>query len=440
MGEKKKNLYRGSENITRRKFIVGSVTSITAVTIIPRYVLGGPGFIAPSDKITVAFIGTGKQSQGPLGNNFLKLDECRIVAASDVHKDKLLAFKTKVEKSYAEKSDKSSYKGCDTYSDFREIIGRRDIDAVVIATPDHWHAIPSILAAQAGKDIYCEKPLSLTIAEGRAMVKAVRKHKRVFQTGSMQRSNEKFHRAAELVRNGYIGQLKRIMVSVGGPPTECNHPAEPIPQGLDWNMWIGPAPETSYSPAYAPPVTANEWPRWRFCEKFGGGGLADWGAHMFDIAQWALDMDASGPVEVYPPDEKNFKSLTYRYKNGLTMVKEGWGRGNAVMFEGQEGTIEVSRQALTVPDKLINKQLGPNDKKLYESRNHYLDWLNAIKKRSLPIADVETGHRTATIASLGNIALKLGRPLKWNPLKEEFERDKQANSMRSREMRKPWKI
>jgi predicted dehydrogenase len=430
-----------SENSTlmmkRRKFLQTSLLSAAAFTIVPRNVLGGTGYIAPSDQITLGFIGIGKQANGVLAKHFLSIPECRIIAGSEVDKEKLNAFKEKVETSYAEANAKSTYKGCDIYKDFREIINRKDIDAVVIATPDHWHAIPAILAAQAGKDIYCEKPLSLTVKEGRAMVKAVRKHKRVFQTGSHQRSMEYFHRAAELVRNGYIGEIKKILVSVGGPPTECAQPAEKIPESLDWDMWLGPAPDTPYSSAFAPPITDKSWARWRFCEKFGGGLMTDWGAHMFDIAQWALNMDDTGPVDIYPPDE-NRKHLTYKYKNGLPMIREQWMEGNAIRFKGSEGTIEVSRQFLNLPENLKDKQLGPNDTRLYNSRNHYLDWLNAIKKRSMPICDVEIGHRTATICNIGNIAYKVGRPLKWDPKKEEFEKDPVANSMLSRPMRGQW--
>jgi predicted dehydrogenase len=436
-------LFRGLLMATRRKFIRTSILSAAGFTIVPRSVLGR-GFIAPSDQITIGFIGTGKQSHGPLGKNFLNRQACRIVAACDVDSAKLKAFKEFVETSYTQKYKESGtpYKGCTTYRDVRELINNKEIDAVVIVTPDHWHAIPTILAAEAGKDIYCEKPLSLTISEGRAMVDAVRAHKRVFQTGSMQRSMETFHVAAQLVRNGYIGDIKRIVVSVGGPPTACAQEPKPVPKELDWDMWLGPAPETPYSPVFAPPfeeLKGSGSPGWRFCEKFGGGRMADWGAHMFDIAQWVLDMDKSGPVEVHPPDDKQYKVLTYRYKNGIPMVRDDFGKGNAVRFEGSEGTIDVSRKTLDLPEKLKGKELGPKDKKLYYSRDHYMDWLNAIKNRSVPICDVETGHRTATVCQIGNIAYKLGRPLKWNPEQERFEKDDEANRMRKREMREPWK-
>ncbi len=420
---------------TRRTFIRNSFAALAGITIVPRRVLGGPGFIAPSDRITLGYIGTGKQARGTLFQRFVAIPETQIVAGCDVDSQKLQAFRQDVASYYASQTDQSTYQGLATYADYRELLADPTIDAVIVATPDHWHALPAIEACEAGKDVYCEKPLSLTIAEGRAMVDAAEKHQRVFQTGSMQRSMENFHRAAELVINGYIGNIQRVVVSVGGPPDACDQPPEPTPAYLDWNFWLGPAPARGYSSYFAPPLEWDGWARWRYCGDYGGGGMTDWGAHMFDIAQWALGMDNSGPVKVTPPDGKDYPVLTYEYAGGIPMTREDFGRGNAIRFVGSEGTIEASRSFLDVPDRLTDQKIGENEIHLYHSRDHYRDWLNAIKDRTKTICPAEVGHRTATVCSIGNIAYELGRPLRWNPEKEKFKGDREANAMLSRESR-----
>ena len=424
---------------SRRKFLKRSVSALAAVTIVPRYVLGGPGYTAPSDKINLGFIGTGKQGLG-LGKRFLELDDIQLVAASDVDQSKLERFRKVVEGFYAEKSGKSSYQGCTIHEDYGNLLSWQDVDAVVIATPDHWHAKQVIEAAKAGKDIFCEKPLSHTIKEGRAMVKAVRKYNRILQTGSMQRSREDFRKACELVRNGYIGEIKNIKVSVGDPAIPCDLPAEPVPDGLNWDKWLGPAPERAYNAIICPPITDDSWAMWRKYKEYGGGIFSDWGAHMFDIVQWGIGMDDSGPVEITPPDGKNLPHLTYRYANGITMTHENFGKGHAVMFEGSEGTIEISRRFFnSKPKNLTNQKIKSGEVHLYNSKNHYVDWIQSIRSRKAPICDVETGHRTATICHLGNIAYELKRPLRWDPVKEKFTDDKEANGLRTKKMRKPYK-
>ena len=420
---------------TRRAFFRTSLAALAGITIVPRRVLGGPGFVAPSDRITLGYIGTGRQARGTLFKKFIAIPEAQIVAGCDVDSQKLQAFQQDVASYYAEQNDQNDYQGLATYADYRELLANPEIDAVVISTPDHWHALPSIEACEAGKDVYCEKPLSLTVAEGRAMVNATEKHGRVFQTGSMQRSAENFHRAAELVINGYIGDIQRVVVSVGGPPDACDQPTEPVPAHLDWNFWLGPAPARGYNSFFAPPLDWDGWARWRYCGDYGGGGMTDWGAHMFDIAQWALGMDDSGPVKVTPPDGKEYPMLTYEYANGIPMTREDFGRGNAIRFVGSEGTIEVSRSFLDVPGQLTDQKIGENEIHLYRSRDHYRDWLNAIRDRTKPICPAETGHRTATVCSIGNIAYELGRPLRWNPKKEKFKGDREANGMLSRASR-----
>ena len=425
---------------SRRKFIKRSISAIATVTIVPRYVLGGTGFTAPNDKINLGFIGTGKQGLG-LGKRFMELDDIQIIAGSDVDQLKLDRFQKVAEAFYAKKSGKSKYKGCAVHEAYDQVLSMSGLDAVVVATPDHWHAQPVIEAARAGKDIFCEKPLSHTIKEGRAMVDAVRKNNRILQTGSMQRSRDDFRKACELVRNGYIGEIKNIKVSVGDPAVDCDLPEAPLPKEVNWDKWLGPAPYRAYNPIICPPISHDGWAMWRKFKEYGGGIFSDWGAHMFDIVQWAIGMDNSGPVEITPPDGKDVPYLTYRYANGITMTHEDFGRGHAVMFEGSEGTIEISRGFFeSDPKNLVKKKLKSGDVHLYKSENHYKDWIQSIRSRKAPICDVETGHRTATICHLGNIAYQLKRPLQWDPEKEKFINDSKANKLRTKKMRKPYKV
>lgn len=441
-GKKKEHVEKKVNNagISRRKFLGNIALATTGAMIVPRHVLGGKGFTAPSDRINIGYIGVGRQTRGGLTGWFLERDDAMVVAGCDVDSLKLDYFLNRVNDFYAEKTGRSGYSDCTGYRDFMELLGREDIDAVVIVTPDHWHGVQGVMALESGKDVYCEKPLSLTIKEGRAMVDATRKNERVLQTGSMQRSYDGFRRAAELVTNGYIGEIEKVVVSVGGPPDSCSDlKSQPVPDYLDWNMWLGPAQLTYYNEYYAPHIDWNGWARWRYCDRFGGGAMTDWGAHMFDIAQWALGMDDTGPVEVNPPDGKEYPVLTYKYAKGIPMVRDDFGMGNAVRFIGSEGTIDVSRSELKVPDNLENQQIGGNDARLYHSEHHYLDWLQAIRNRTRPICDVEVGHRSATVCTIGNIAYKLDRPLRWDPENEQFMNDEEANSMLHRTYRGPWR-
>ncbi|MFC1635693.1 Gfo/Idh/MocA family oxidoreductase [Planctomycetota bacterium] len=426
------------KQVSRRHFIknvVGTAAASMAFPyLVPASALGGAGATAPSDRITLGFIGAGKQSKH-LMRSFLNSPGTHVLAACDVDKLKLARGKKIVEDHYASKSG-GSYKGCDVCGDFREILARDDIDAVVISTPDHWHAITVIQSAEAGKDIYCEKPLSQTIAEARAMVNAVRRYGRVFQTGSMQRSDWHFRLGCELVLNGYIGELKHVTVSVGGPAGNPPLPAQPVPDYLDWDMWLGPAQWRPYNEELSPHLSWDGFPNWRNNSRFGGGGMTDWGAHHFDIAQWGMGMDESGPVEIIPPDGKDIKVLTYKYASGVTMTRD---RADGVLFTGTKGTVETNRGRLrTSPESLKDQKIGPNEIHLYESRNHYVDWLDAVRKRSKPICDIETGCRSVSVCHLGNIAYKLGRPLKWDPKREVFVGDSDANRLLSRPMRSPW--
>jgi len=434
-----KNEQDGKNVISRRSFIK-QASVISSFMIVPRFVLGGKGFIPPSDLISIGFIGTGKQAFG-LKKAFQDTNEVKIIAAADVYGSKVKQFASEVNQYYATQASQSQYGGCATYGDFRGLLARKDIDAVVIAVPDHWHSVIAILAARARKDIYCEKPLSLTIKEGRAMVNESRKHKRVFQTGSMQRSWPEFRQAVELVRNGYIGDIRTIKVNVGGPPVPYNLPAEPIPVDLNWEFWLGPNAPQVYNHNLAPSLTDDFWAHWRDYKEFGGGYVTDWGAHMFDIAQWALDMDGSGPVKITPPD-KDHQFLTYEYANGITMTHEPTQGDNFCEFTGTKGTVWVARGKLvTTPDAALkDKVIGANEKHVYKSEDHYKDFLQAIRKRTKPVADVEIGHRTATVCNLGNIAYRLKRPLRWDPVKEAFINDDEANKLTGREMKKEWRV
>ncbi|RYY22578.1 MAG: Gfo/Idh/MocA family oxidoreductase [Chitinophagaceae bacterium] len=423
--------------ISRRKFL-GQAAILSGVVIIPRHVLGGKGFTAPSDKITLGFIGTGKQSIG-LANNFMKLENTQLVAACDVYQAKLQNFITKADAFYTSKSGQGAFKAVKAYEDFRALLAEKDINAVVIVSPDHWHAVQAIQAAEAGKDIYCEKPLSLTVKEGRAMVRAARKHDRVFQTGSMQRSWPEFRQTAELIRNGYIGEIKTVKVSVGGPPLPYDLPKEELPKGLNWDMWLGPNEYVHYNNQLAPAIDANIWARWRYYKGLGGGDLTDWGAHMFDIVQWSLDMDSTGPVEIIPPNGADVQHLTYKYSNGITVTREDFGKNHAVRFIGTKGQLDVQRGKLETSDPaLVTKVIGPDEIRVYNSTNHYIDFIDAIRSRKKPVCDIEIGHRSATVCNLGNIALEVNRPLKWNPHKEKFRGDKEANQLLGRKLRPEW--
>ena len=426
--------------LNRRRFL-GKAAGATAAVIGFPYVvtssaLGKAGSVAPSNRITMGFIAAGKQSQH-LMSSFLNSPGTHVLAACDVDKLKLERGKKIVEDHYANKNG-GTYKGCKTYGDFRELIARDDIDSVVISTPDHWHAITVIQSAKAGKDIYCEKPLSQTIAEARAMVDAVRRYGRIFQTGSMQRSDWHFRLGCELVLNGYIGELQHVTVGVGGPPEDKPLEAQPVPDYLDWEMWVGPAQWRPYNSELSPHLSWDGFPHWRYHSSFGGGGMTDWGAHHFDIAQWGMGMDESGPVEIIPPDGKDYKVLTYKYKTGVTMTRDN---ANGVLFTGTKGSVEVNRGHIrTSPEELKDRQIGPNEKHLYESKNHYTDWLDAVRNRTKPICDIETGCRSVSVCLLGNIAYELGRPLKWDPDKEVFVADSEANRLLSRPMRSPWHL
>ncbi len=427
---------KNTTGISRRKFVTRTALSLGAISIIPRHVLG-QGFTPPSDKINLGYIGLGKQG-GILSNKFISNTQAQIVAGSDVWKSKRDLFQEVVSGFYAEKRGQTDYKGVKTYLDYQDILGRKDIDAVVIATPDHWHAIQAIDAMNAGKDVYCEKPLTNTVAEGRAIVDAVTKNNSVFQTGSMQRSWDRFKKAQEIVSSGKLGKISKVLVNVGDPAIAYNLPEELMPKGLDWNLWCGPAPLLAYNSKIAPEIV-DKYPDWRDYKETGGGILADWGAHMFDIAQWCLGMDATGPVKFIPPeDPKSVRGLRMLYENGIEMVHEDFGRKWAVRFIGSEGTLDVSRSFLeALPLEIIYEEPFENPSKMFKDQNnHYQDWLTAIKTRGETICPAEVGHRSATVCNVANIAYWLGQSLDWDPVKEQFKDNPEANKLLKRTNRK----
>lgn len=434
----RKKTYKLTDTFNRRQFLKTGFHAGIAFTIIPRFVLGGKGYTAPSDQITLGFIGTGKQARG-LGDAFAPI--AKIIAGSDVDSQKLALFKSNVEKKYAEINHQASFKGISQHADFREILERKDIDAVVVATPDHWHAVASIMAANAHKHVYCEKPLAHSIEEGRAMVDAVNKNKIILQTGSMQRSWVNFRHACALVRNGYIGDVKEVLVNVGTAAIVDDLPAQAVPSVLNWDGWVGPAPFKPFNTELSPPVDQDVFPNWRKYKEYGGGILSDWGAHMFDIAQWGLDMDKSGPVKLFPSDGKEYKYLTMVYENGVVMRHQDFKRGFGVRFIGTKGTLNISRDYIdSDPANIATAEIKPGEIQLYKSDDHHKDWLNAIKNNTEPICPAETGHRTSSVCCIANIAYWLNRPLQWDPAQELFKNDAEANALAKANIRGAWKL
>jgi predicted dehydrogenase len=424
---------------SRRQFISGlGAFALAAPAIVPSSIFGAGKRPPPSGRINLGFIGVGIMARGHLGS-FLGYGETQVMAVCDVSAVRRDHAVQMVHKAYAKQKESGEYKGCAGYVDFRELLDRADIDAVVIGTPDHWHAIPAILAARAGKDVYCEKPLSLTIAEARAMVNSARKNKIVFQTGSQQRTEfgGKFRLACELVRSGRIGRVRTIRVGVGDPPRPCDLPEEPLPEGIDWDRWLGPSPRRGFSAVLCPKEVHNHFPQWRAYSEFAGGGLADMGAHHFDIAQWALGMDESGPVEIVPPEPPARTGLRFKYANGVIMYHGG---PSGVTFEGSDGTLYVDRDKMSSnPETILKEPLGERDVHLEDpGNNHKKNWLACIQSRKKPIADVEIGARTATVCHLANLGYQLRRTLHWNPAREKFLNDKEANAWIDRPRRAPW--
>ena len=370
--------------------------------------------------LRLGMIGFGVRAR-ELHGGFLDDDRAAIVAVADVADARAAEGVRLVNARRGEGA-------CKVAANWRAIVADPSIDAVIISTPDHWHAEPAIAAALAGKHVYCEKPLSLTIAEGRAIANAARASCVVFQTGSQQRSEFGHHfvRAAEAVRNGRIGRVTRITIGVGEPPVPCDLPAEPLPGGIDWDAWLGQAPLRPFNHELGPVGMHNHYPKWRNYSEYCNGGLADMGAHHFDIAQWALEMDDSGPREVIPPANGAKTGLRFVYANGVEMIHGG---PTDCTFQGPLGTIEcsrghvrayrgVDRAAPDAPELLAPPAAG--ERALPRYRSHIADFLDAIREGRQPMAPAEVGHRTATICQLCNIGYEVGKPLTWDPVAERF--------------------
>jgi len=400
----------------------------------------------PSKRLNMGFIGMGTMMRGHL-DFYLGDKECQVLAVCDVDTNRREAAKKTVEERYAEQKKSGVYKGCDVYGDFRELIGRKDIDAVVIATPDHWHAIPCLEAIKAKKDVYCEKPLTLTILEAKMLIDAARKYDVVFQTGSQQRSSNEFRQACELVRSGRIGKLQSVFVNVGSSSKPCDLPEEKEEPGLDWDRWLGPAPKRPYNSVLAPRGVHGHFPNWRLYREYSGGMMTDWGAHHFDIAQWGLGMDESGPVEIIPPeDPKAEHGMKYIYANGVPVIHaleyDKDKKVNGIAFIGSEGKIFVNRGFLaSEPAGLIKEMLGEKDVHLYKSPGHQRDWLDCVRSRKRPICDVEVGARSVTVCHLGNIAYWTREKIKWDPKEWKFvDASETVAKWLDRERRDPWQL
>jgi hypothetical protein len=476
--------------INRREFL-GRSTAATALlaapSLIPSSARGADGNVAPSERITVGLIGRGRMGRGHL-NRLLRNPDVEILAVCDVDRVRREEGKAIVEKKYADDRPSGAYRGCAAYNDYRELLARPDIDAVVIVTPDHWHAVQAIDAAKAGKDIYCEKPPTMTIAEGRRLVETVRRYDRVFQTGTQRHSNPVSHKVCEFIRNGGLGKVKSVFTPVtnlasylGGPrfapyrdgPLQLEKlgasltamdipmPAEAVPEGLDWDLWVGPAPWRPYNRCYHNNDPTTSVVPWNFCIDFGHGGLSNNVVHSFDIIQSALGMEESGPVEVFHPNSGVYPTLTYKYANGVLLHiplqtglnvslkpyepypgKDRFRGMFGALFVGELGWIEAFAACrLECYPKEIADKLGLGTPEISESdHTHYENWLECIRTRRRPLCDVEMGHRAASVAHLGDIAWWRGRSLKWDPMKEEFIGDDEANRLRLRTIRAPWRI
>jgi predicted dehydrogenase len=427
-------------HVSRRRFLKSTAAAgLAAPYLIPSGVLAREGTPGANDRIGLAGIGVGRQGGGIFRSAHSSKDT-RTVAVADVNLSR------------AQRWAKDT--GAEPYQDYRQLLERKDVDAITTATPDHWRSLVCIHACQAGKDVYAEKPMTLTIREGRLMVDAVRKYKRVFQTGSQQRSQAGNRFGCELIRNGRIGKIQTVIGHNYPSPWECGFAAQTVPPGLDWDMWCGPTDVVPFhNDLYAPRAK----PGWISFRLYSGGEMTGWGAHGLDQVQWALGMDESGPVEIWtegdkfnPPTYTEPESrsrgeslgrtpmIFYRYANGITLKLDRGNPGGAI-FIGDKGKIEIFRGRVTSnPAEIVKQPTRDDEIHLYESSNHMQNWLDCIKTREKPVADVEIGHRSATVCHLGNIARWLGRPLKWDPVKEVFPGDAEANTYVDRPRRKPY--
>jgi len=454
---------------SRRTFIGAAGQGLMAASILPGFpaivTASVRGAASPSNRINIGAIGNGRISRTHDLPGLWKYDAARIVAVCDLDTRRVADAKTLVNGYYTKKNGRP-YDGVTGYGDYRELLASKDVDAVVISTPDHWHAAIAIHAVEAGKDVYLQKPASLTIAEGRALSDAVHRSGRIFQIGSQQRSSPQFRYAAELVRNGRIGQLKTVEVGLPGDPSGEEEPEMPIPKNLNYDMWLVSSTVVPYTEKRVHPQTGYDRPGWLRCEQFGAGMITGWGAHHIDSAHWGMGTEYTGPVEIWGTAEFPAKGLwnvhgpfktEALYADGVKMIISGE-FPNGIKFIGTEGWVFVSRgnetvtasdpvaklkdaRALSASDpKIITSVIGPDEIHLYESKDHHGNWLDCVKSRQQPIAPVEVAHRACSTCLLHHIAMKTKRRLYWNPLKEQFKNDEPANAMLSRPQRRPYAI
>jgi predicted dehydrogenase len=453
-----------SSAMSRRKFLHHSAIASVAMSGIPSIVPASVfGKNAPSNRINVGAIGTGRISRGHDMPGVWKHEFAQIMAVCDLDSKRVGEAKDLVNNYYTKKTGKP-FDGVKTYTDYRELLQNKDIDAVIISTPDHWHALNTIHAIKAGKDVYLQKPASLTIAEGRAVSEAVQRSGRIFQIGSQQRSSPQFRYAAELVRNGRIGKLKKVYVGLPGDPSGEEEAEMPVPSNLNYDMWLGSTPFVYYTEKRVHPQSGYDRPGWLRCEQFGAGMITGWGSHHIDCAHWAMNTEKTGPVEIWGHADFPAKGLwdvhgifktEALYENGVHMVVSNE-LPNGIKFEGTEGWIFVTRgnyratASDPIPDangvkpleasdeKIIKSVIGPNEVHLYESSDHHGNWLDCIRTRKQPIAPVEVAHRSCSTCLLHHIAMKLNRKIYWDPAKEQFKNDAEANKMLSRSQRSPY--
>jgi len=443
-------------NQTRRDFIKKTALMSVAPMVLPSHLVLGDN--KPSNRVTMGFIGTGKQNGG-LMRGFMSKKNVQVLAVCDVDKTRREHTQNRVN-SYYKENPKKGTADCSAYNDFRKLIVRDDIDAVCISTPDHWHAYPTVMALRSGKDVYCEKPLTHTIHEAVTVMETVKKTDRILQTGSMQRSMAEFRVACELVRNGIIGKVSHIECSFGPPGKPCDLPEEPMEPGLDWNMWVGPAPMRPYNSILSPRGVHKHYPNWRNYREFAGGMVCDWGAHHLDIAQWALDMDDSGPVEILPPAKKGDKSgATLVYANGVRVIHKG---GYGVHVYGDKGEVKVNRGRFELI--LDGKKVAGYDRKnrkvslysqvvktekeylkdakikLYNSKNHLTDFMDCIASRKKPITSEIVGGRTAICCHLMNQAYYNHARISWDPQKLAFTKGTGHPDWLTKNYRGPWSV
>jgi predicted dehydrogenase len=423
-------------SISRRSFIGTSVLGLAGFTLLSSC----KRLIPKGEIIRLGFIGLGQQSMFLL-SGFLQIEGVKVVAGCDVYGIKRQRFEQRVTQFYKKDGQTSEIK---TYEKYQELLARKDIDAVVIAVPDHWHALIAIAACKAGKDVYLEKPLTFTIKEGQELIKMVRQNNRILAVGSQQRSDMNFQYAVKLVQEGVIGKIERINSFVGDPPAPYNLPKEPLPSDLNWDLWLGPNPYVHYNHELNPPISLNPpqdeqlWGAWRWYKETGGGFTTDWGAHMFDIAQWGLGMDKSGPIEIIPAGFQDTKYLTYKYANGTIMTEEPFDeiQTKGVKFWGTKGWIEVARGYFNSEPKTLKKENDVSSSGPYETKiPHQVNFIDSVRKRTDPVVPVEIGHHSCTVCNLGNISYELKRPIKWDPEKQLFLNDPEAEKFMHRTYR-----